>query len=261
MAPLDDQLERLYRVAPDVLWAYPNPLLALIERSGGRFFEKVTPRFLITSAETFDPFLRARVLEGTTFPTLQFYGSHEFGRIAYECSAREGLHVSVDQLVLECRAGDASAAAGRTGEAVVTHLNAYTMPLIRYRLGDRVRLRHRACSCGSVFPTIEPPHGRIGDLVRLPSGAGISALAFGYVVREFPTIRRFRAIQKTLDRLVIRVVDCGTADERGAIAAGLRSRLLESFGEPLQIDVEFDDAIADDRVKFRSFISELNQDG
>jgi phenylacetate-CoA ligase len=254
---LADQIAALQRARPTVLWGYPTALLALVEHTGGRLFEVLRPRFLITSAETFDPFLRERVLAGTSFPVLQFYGSHEAGRIAYECAARDGLHVSADLLLLECLDGDGHATR-RGGEAVITHLGARAMPLIRYRLGDLVTWRDRGCACGSTFPTIDPPEGRIAELMRLPSGAGVAALAFGYVMRDFPTLRRFQTIQKALDHLLVLLVDGGPPGDRKAMESRIRERLLDLFREPVRIDVEFVDAVPEDRLKFRSFLSELD---
>ena len=62
------------------------------------------------------------------------YGSRELAEIAYQCP-EGGRHVCEPRHV-ETVAGDQVARTGELGEIVVTSLNQFAMPLIRYRTGD-----------------------------------------------------------------------------------------------------------------------------
>ena len=70
--------------------------------------------------------------------------------LAFECEARQGLHMSEDHFfpeVVEPATGKA-AAEGEAGELVLTTLTTRAFPLIRLRTGDRVRMMPGVCPCG-----------------------------------------------------------------------------------------------------------------
>ena len=82
------------------------------------------------------------------------YGAAESGIIAFECS--EGnMHLNLLGVYTEVE---------NDGEIIVTNLAARSFPVIRYRLGDAVRLASpdKDCSCGLAHPIIEEVTGRIG---------------------------------------------------------------------------------------------------
>ena len=95
---------------------------------------------LITGAEPFDDLLRRRLLAERPLETRNFYGAVEAGRIAFECAAGEGLHVNADWVDLDLLPED-GVSGGRP--VVITNLFAHSMPILRYRLGDRCAQRRR----------------------------------------------------------------------------------------------------------------------
>lgn len=259
--PVDEQLERIRAFGPTVFWTYPSLLRALADHTDDRLFEVIRPRALITSAEVFDPLTRDRVLAGVDIETYNFYGSHELGRVASECRAHDGLHVAADQVVLECLDDPRLGGATDAGNAILTHLGAYTMPFIRYQIGDLVKWTDQRCECGSTLQTIEPPLGRMSDVVRLPSGRSVTAMSFNYIVRELPAVRRYRVVQRAIGRLEMSIVLASSAknEERSALPARLAARVQERLGEPVRVEVRIVDTLADDRIKFRSFVSEIDR--
>lgn len=103
------------------------------------------------------------------------YGSAETGVIAFECTAGN-MHINMEGVFVET--DDA-------GEIVVTNFHSYSFPVIRYRLGDLVRLRNpdEVCPCGMAHPVLEEVTGRIGKVIvgtvgRYPS------LTFYYIFKN-----------------------------------------------------------------------------
>ena len=82
-------------------------------------------------------------------------------------------------------------------------------------------------------------------------------------MREFPQVVRFRLVQSSSGDLVLRVVAPGTTGhaQGETLARALREKLAGYLGEPLGLDVELVDAIPDDDVKFRFFVSEKDRPG
>lgn len=255
----DDQIDRVRRSRPTILWAYPTVLRALLGRVDDRLETVARPRMIVTSAEVCGDALKARMQGGRSIPTFNFYAANEVGRIAAECRAHEGLHVNEDHVILECVRPDGTAGPGNDGAAVVTGLDARAQPFIRYRLGDVIAFTGQPCSCGSPFPLIGAPVGRAGDVVTLPSGNVVSIQPLSFLLRTMSGLDQYRIIQESSGHLVVELA-FRIAPGSEALAR-LRSRFIDTLGEPVAVDLRCVEAIHDDAPKFRSFVSRLPVDG
>jgi phenylacetate-CoA ligase len=83
------------------------------------------------------------------------YGSTESGIIAFECP-HGSMHITMEGVYVEEDPAD--------GGIVVTNLQSFSFPSIRYKLGDQIRLAPAAylCPCGMHSPVILEVTGRIG---------------------------------------------------------------------------------------------------
>jgi phenylacetate-CoA ligase len=248
---IDEQIERLRRLQPSVLWIYPSSLRAVLRRAGS-LSAVVTPRLLITGAEPFDDLLRRRVLAERPVETRNFYGAVESGRIAFECAAREGLHVNSDWVDLDLLPED-GVAGGRP--VVITNLFARSMSILRYRLGDRCEWIEKPCSCGSSLPLIRPPVGRDWERIELPSGKLLSPFGISASVVWLPELLQYRVIQRRIDWLVVQLL-CESPPSADALAA-VRARLESYIGEPMRVDLELVDRIEKIAGKARVYVSEI----
>jgi phenylacetate-CoA ligase len=156
---------------PDVVHAYPSILSAIadeIVRTGKR---DLGLRLLTCGGETLDPSGRRKLEDAFRVPIADLYGAHEFNLVAWQCPAGHGFHVCDDNVVVEILGEDgAPVPVGATGEVVVTGLHGYTMPFVRYRLGDLAVRGPDACPCGAPWSTLSAIQGRTGDILRLPGG-------------------------------------------------------------------------------------------
>lgn len=76
------------------------------------------------------------------------YGSPECRGIAYECEAHDGHHVAEEGYVVEVLKDLRPAQPGEMGDVVITDLDSFSVPLIRYRIGDRAVVVNETCACG-----------------------------------------------------------------------------------------------------------------
>lgn len=250
---VDEQIRALADAHPTFLVGFPSSLHAVIDKLAGRLSRVARPRLIVTGAESCDEPLRARVREDLGIPIHDFYGSVETGPLASDCLAREGLHVHADRILVEC---DDSAPATADGlrPLLVTVLDSYATPILRYRLGDLVELTTRRCSCGSAFPLMRPPAGRDCALVRCPDGSIVSPFALTFPLEKLPGVRRYRVIQDATDHLVIQLV----VDDRDRLPAALvRETVRGALGDVMGSDVEYVEALAPSEGKFQVFTSTL----
>lgn len=134
---------------------------------------------------------------------------------------------SPDVAVLEfLREDGKDALPGESGEVICTGLLNFDQPLIRYRIGDVVRLADkRRSDAGLEMPVIDEIVGRVEDKVVGPDGREM--VRFHGIFVNVPHLVSAQVIQEELDWLNILVVtepDFGAA-ERETIEDRVRSQL------------------------------------
>jgi phenylacetate-CoA ligase len=92
------------------------------------------------------------------------------------------------------------------GEIVVTCLDSFAFPIIRYRTGDIGTLDPTPCPCGRGLPKLLNVDGRRTDFLVTPQGRVLHALSVIYVLRDLPMAKEFRVIQESIDNVVIHLV-------------------------------------------------------
>lgn len=117
---------------------------------------------------------------------------------------------------------------------ILTNLENYAMPFIRYDIGDMGRPSDKICTCGRGLPLIAEPYGRIIDLVMSPSGRMISVhymtLLFGSY-NEY--VKGFQANQTKEDKLEVMIVPGERYnDEIGEV---LRQKVQEHTGDDMEV--------------------------
>ncbi|MGW3891952.1 phenylacetate--CoA ligase family protein [Micromonospora chokoriensis] len=172
-----DRLESLFdRFRPDHVFVAPGVLLqwTRILKKRGRLDEVSRGvRSLMLLGEVSTPALRSRLGEQWQAEARDVsYGSTETGTIAASCP-KDRLHLLAHSFVAETFEGGTlhPAENGRTGELVVTTLNNYARPLVRYATGDLVTVGE--CPCGLALPTLTV-HGRAAERIVV-DGTPISA--------------------------------------------------------------------------------------
>lgn len=118
------------------------------------------------------------------------YGSAETGIIAFDCP--EGsMHINIEDVVVEVESD---------GAIIVTNLVSHSFPIIRYRLGDSVKLSSTPCICGRAHPVLLEVFGRQGATV-MGTSSKYPALTFYYVFKNIAQTKgvllNYRAMQET----------------------------------------------------------------
>jgi phenylacetate-CoA ligase len=239
---MDAYLDEWDRFRPVCLFGYPSSIAMLVDhaRSRGRCLDTRRLRAVFVTGEVCYPRDREQIAAYFGVPVADGYGSRDAGFIAHEC-LKGRMHLTAENLFVEIIENDQSVAVGESGEVVVTHLDAYGMPLIRYRTGDLGRLLPGRCGCGRGLPLMDMVKGRTTDFLYLPDGNVRHALSIIYPLRETPGISRFRVVQSDDYAVVIEVV----CDERIAriTAQSVGQRVRPVIGEHVPLEVRFVDRI------------------
>lgn len=224
LAALRAQLEAF---APTLLATYPSAALLLAEeRAAGRL--AIAPREIWTGGEALSTPMRVQIEQAFGCPLANSYGASEFLALAAPC--RHGvLHLNSDWVILEpVDAQDRPVPPGQSGAAtLLTNLANHVQPLIRYRLGDRVRLLP-SCDCGSALPALEVA-GRVDDSLVLHDAGGhpvrLLPLALTTVLEEQGGVLDFQLVQRGARALALWVAEPGAAAALPRACAALRAYL------------------------------------
>ncbi len=192
------------------------------------------PDHVITSSEKLTPEARAVLREGFGVEPFENYSSREF-MLAAECEQHQGLHIAAENVIIETVRDGKPVEPGEWGEILVTDLNRYGMPLIRYAIGDVGVLSERACPCGRGLPILEEVVGRVSDIIRTQEGKLIAAPAVAHIFKDLP-VKKFRVIQETEEELTIRVI------KAPGYASDHEAHINKSFGG-IEVRIEYVDDI------------------
>jgi len=140
-------------------------------------------------------------------PLFNCYGSREVGSMACNCKKSPGLHLIPDIHYLEILDNNGKEVKqGEAGNIIVTLLTNYTMPLIRYKIGDIGILSEKNCQCGRELPLLEKVIGRINCRFKNKFGDFINAGLFYSIFYFKENIRQFQVIQETTESILINLI-------------------------------------------------------
>jgi len=166
------------------------------------------------------------------------YGCEEVGLIACECEKHRGMHLNLPHLVVELLdANDQPVKPGEPGKIVVTDLNNFAMPLIRYRVEDVGVYSARQCECGRQLPILERLEGRVADFLKLPEGGQVAGISLvERTLTKVPGIEQMQLVQNSLNEVVInRVKGQDYSDKTDAL---LLEAMREVFNENVTLTIQ-----------------------
>jgi len=204
---VDSQLDWLQGEAPDYLLTHPVNLRSLLIRARERAVRVPSLRELSTFGAMLPVDLRALAREVWQLPMSDIYSSEEFGNIALQCPENPGTyHVQAENLLVEIvDENGAPCAAGEIGRVLVSTLHNFTMPLLRYEIGDYAQAG-APCTCGRGLPVLARIAGRRRNMLRLSGGRSYWP-SFPYeAIRPIAEFRQIQIIQHEVDTLEVRLV-------------------------------------------------------
>ncbi len=176
---------------------------------------------ITTTAEPLTPEHRALFKEVFNAGVFDQYGFGEIGGVAFECDHHLGMHISEERAIVEVNDNN---------ELIVTDLDNYALPFIRYWNADQAIISHEECSCGRKSPLIKELMGRTCDYIIGVNGeylhwAYFWHLFFDSEVADKRKLKKFQVVQSSKDELKIRLVsDPLTWEEQQLLVSDIQNR-------------------------------------
>lgn len=170
------------------------------------------------------------------------YGCREVMLMSAECGAHAGMHVSMENVVVEIIVRDASggerpALPGEVGEVVITDLHNYAMPLIRYVNGDLATAGPtEPCACGRGLARIAGVEGRTADTLTDGDGNRVAGLMFSMLLSSLKDIiNQFQVIQHKDKSVTVKLIPGPRYEEEGRAAV---QNVVQKYLRGLPVAIE-----------------------
>ncbi len=154
-------------IKPEILQGFPSYLTEFanyIKENNIKLNH--TPKLIVTCGEVLTK--NHKELINSVFKTeiYDVYANSEAGALAVECKKHKGYHILEDHILLEN---------GKDESILMTTLEQFDIPFIKYELGDRGKIVYGKCICGIVGHRINKIEGRTEDYFYNRKGEKIFA--------------------------------------------------------------------------------------
>ncbi len=239
---INQYMKTIHAMKPKYFYGYASALYLLarlVQKSN--IPAKHFPKVIVSTAETLYDFQRKAIEKVFQCSVVNEYGARDAGIIAYECPNGK-MHISAENMVVEILDIETRnpVEPGENGIVVITDLNNYSMPRLRYQLGDIAAFSKEKCSCGITLPLIEKIEGREDDIFVALDGSYVHAVYFCNLARSFPAIKQFQITQHTRNDVTLQIVKSDSFNELEIQA--YNHEIYKVMG-PINIKVEYVDEI------------------
>jgi phenylacetate-CoA ligase len=221
---LDDDIIRKYffyynLMKPKILRGYASSLFYLANYMIEKKIDVFPPKAIISSAEMLWPEMRQVIESAFKAKVFDSYGCREVSQIATECEKHDGLHIVMENQYVELI----------DHQILVTNLNNYAMPLLRYQVGDIAEeLIYEPCACGRSSWRLSGLKGRESEVIVLPDGKTIHGEYFTHLFYGRFSVKEFSLeYRKSRNELTIKCDDMAKDDE---------NRIVKIIKSDFQID-------------------------
>jgi len=253
--PAPKFVEQLNNFRPHIVYGRVTPLRVLAEHLIEAGI-KSGVRSVVATAESLDNKSRALLQAAFGAPVYDIYGLTECGALGWECREHNGYHLSEDVVVTEFL--DEATNDGRK-PLLVTNLELFALPIIRYECGDLVTPELTStCACGRRLRTLARIDGRSMDAVRLSDGTIIAPTTVLEAIEAIPGVARYQLIQTDLDRFDFRFLS-RPEDER-QITEAAHATLQHIVGSHSEISMARVNSLEPPKgQKYRLVVSEVDK--
>lgn len=252
-------IQKIIKHKPVFISGYLSAILQVAYYLKENNIKIIGTKTVSTTTETLLPPYRKIIEEVFNCPVYDQYGCGECGSIAFECNYHSGLHVSSEHCIVEIVDDNGEKCEyGKIGNVIVTDLDNYAMPFIRYKNGDTAKMINERCDCGINSPIIAAITGRSADTVTLKNGSKVHGVFFTDIISELKlietmAIKRFQVYQHIPGEIEFRIESEIKLSE---ISTGRLMAIFERFFNKAVI-VYYNILPYEESGKFKYIVSDL----
>jgi phenylacetate-CoA ligase len=200
-------LTRINRNRPVQIWTYADSIYELSRFILANKANAYCPLNIVTTAGSLYPEMRETIKRA--FPNsrvINQYGSREAGVIGVEIAPVEGIRVFDHSVLLEVLDEQGNIRREGPGRLLVTNLTNYSMPLIRFDIGDIGEITLSAQGHTGGFSILKNLKGRINAHIKKEDGSIIHGEYFTHLFYGKDWVKHFQVIQHSFRQLEFIIV-------------------------------------------------------
>ena len=206
-----DYIKRLNKIKPSFIKAYVHSIYDLAKYINKNKIDIIFKPTIHCTTGPLYPEMREEISKAfNNARVYSFYGSREVSAIATETLLETGMSVLFDNVFVEILDTSGNPVKkGEEGEVVITTLNNFYMPLIRYRIGDRA-IKGDDLHFGTL--KLEKVVGRTLGVIYRTDGNKIDGQFFTTLFFNKSSVKNFQLVQKALDHVILYLVKSDAFD-------------------------------------------------
>lgn len=244
-------VDKMVEFQPGFIRGFPSALHLIARYMLKEGIDKVRPIAVTTTAEALFEYQRREIANAFDCEVFDHYGAREHAVGSFECPEHFGYHISGDNGVLEFIKGGENVSAGEEGAIVVTDFTHFSMPFIRYKIGDVGVPSDEICPCGRGLPVMESVIGRISDVVVTPQNKYISGSVLSHIFKNL-NIEEFMILQETKKDFTIKIVKGGNYSSNDS--EYIHTSFKKYIDPDINVNIEFVDSIPTTKAGKRCFV-------
>ena len=260
----ENTLEKYLRIAenfkPKLIRGYASAVYLLAKKAVANNSNKIRPLAISTTAQMLFSYQRNLIEEAFACKVFDQYACGEVNGVACECECHNGYHINDEHVIVEILENNERVKPGKMGEIVLTELENYAMPFIRYKPGDLGVISDQLCACGRGLSKLESVKGRTQQLIITPEKKYFTVEFFVVFFEHIKGIDQFQVIQSSSDTIIFKIVKNNKFIQKDLLF--IKNGMKERMGESMKTVIEFVDKIEPSPSgKFRFVISNITNSG
>jgi phenylacetate-CoA ligase len=253
-------VKKFNRIRPALLHGYVGAVDYIASFIEQNRYSIVPPKAVSVTSSPITAVQRKRIEKAFNAPVYDQYGTCEIFWVSAQCGQKKASHMFYDARFIEFVGDNGNVVPmGELGDVVVTDLENYLFPLIRYVNGDKGRALRGGCPCGINLPLMDQVHGRQSDLVKLPDGSCISGEYLTTLFDDAPdVVKGFQVHQKKDYSIKVIYVPSSNPEGLAETLARVHRQLMIKTGSQVKITMEPVENIPHDEGKLRFVISDVD---
>lgn len=242
-------IENINKFQPQFMVGFPSSVHQIVKSAKEKGLKHTgNVKCFFPTAEALIPGEVAEIKEFFGCEVRDQYASSEGAPFITECP--EG-NLHYDMLTGIIEVVDKNLKPNQEGEILVTSFTTKGTPLIRYKIGDHIKLSHsnEQCSCGQETPIVVEIQGRANDYILSPDRGKVNLGNLSNCTKGVKGILQFQVIQNTLSDIEVLIV---SGDEFSVKQHKLFEKSLRQTLGP-SINVEFKNVSSIPREKSGKF--------
>jgi len=201
----DELVAYINKMKFDFIDGYTNAIYLLADYAKQNNIKIHKPKYVLPTGENLQGFQK-ETIEEVLGDVYDEYGCSEINGIAYECRKCGKYHVIEQHVILEY--GE-KMAFNEEQALIITDLDNYGFPLIRYENGDAgIPIVEDKISCEIRLQRMEMISGRVSDIIHFSNGGVLSVPSFfgSMLLKQINGIKQYQIERIKPDELVVNFV-------------------------------------------------------